>query len=97
MIHHTVLFKFKPAVSQATKDTVVRELEALVHQIPEIDSIRVAKNFSERGKGFDLMLISTFLTKADLEVYGQHPKHLAVIATYIKPNLDDIIVGDAEV
>lgn len=96
MVHHTVLFKFKPDVTQEAKDAVVRELEALKSEIPEIHSIRVGKNFSDRGKGFELMLVTTFLTRAELDIYGQHPKHLAVIATYIKPNLEDIIVGDTE-
>jgi len=97
MVHHNVLFKFKPDTTQETKEAVIRELEALVGQITEIHTLRVGVNYSERGKGFELMLISTFLTKADLDVYGTHPKHLHVINTFIKPNLADIIVGDAEV
>lgn len=97
MIYHNVLFKFKPETSQEAKDTVVKELEALKAMIPEVEMLRVVKNFSDRSKGFELMLISTFKTKEDLAVYGQHPKHLHVISTYIKPNLEDIIVGDSEV
>ena len=97
MIHHNVLFKFKPQTTDEAKEAVIRELEALTAEIPEIHSLRVGKNFSDRGKGFELMLISTFNTLEDLQVYGKHPKHLHVIGTYIKPHLEDIIVGDAEV
>ncbi|MGB0525603.1 MAG: Dabb family protein, partial [Flammeovirgaceae bacterium] len=89
MIHHNVLFKFKPETSQEAIDTIVKELEALVPIIPEIHSLRVGTNFSARGKGFELMLVSTFKTQEDLVVYGKHPKHLGVISTYIKPHLAD--------
>ena len=74
MIHHNVLFKFKEGTSEEVKNAVIRELEALNSEIPEIHSLQVGRNFSDRGKDFELMLISTFQTKADLEVYGKHPK-----------------------
>lgn len=97
MIHHNVLFKFKAETPQEAKDLIIEKLEALTADIPEIEMLKVGSNFSERGKGFEMMLVSTFADHEALAAYGRHPKHLEVIATYIKPHLEDIVVGDIEI
>lgn len=96
MINHTVLFKLKPEASQAQIDGLVAALQALSDKVPTLQQIQVGHNFSDRSKGFSVMLYSTFLDKEGLAAYAVHPEHVKVVNEHVKPILEDIVVADIE-
>ena len=96
MIEHVVLFKIKAGVTPDKIMTMIKALEDLQNEIPQLAGMHAGINFSDRNKGFGVMLVSRFKTKEDLEIYAVHPAHKRVIAEYIQPIREDIIVGDLE-
>ncbi|ANQ47548.1 Dabb family protein [Flammeovirga sp. MY04] len=96
MINHTVLFKFKEEATQEQIQAMVDALQALGGKIDEIKEIHVKENFSERAKGFTIMLYSLFESKEALEAYQVHPAHVAVVTDHVKPILGDIMAIDIE-
>ncbi len=96
MVHHIVLFKLKPHTTDGQRDQVLQAIRELKSKIPEVLFIDAGVNFSERGRAFDVMLVSHFQTKADLEIYMAHPEHQHVVQHFIAPLREDLIVGDLE-
>lgn len=96
MINHTVLFKLKEQTTSAEKLALINALQALDSKIDVLKEIQVKENFSDRSKGFDVILFSLFETKEDLESYQVHPAHVKVVGENVKPILEDIIVADIE-
>ncbi|MBB3698587.1 Dabb family protein [Flammeovirga yaeyamensis] len=96
MINHTVLFKFKEEATQEQIQAMVDALQALGGKIDEIKEIQVKENFSERAKGFTIMLYSLFESKEALEAYQVHPAHVVVVTDHVKPILGDIMAIDIE-
>ena len=97
MILHTVILKIKEGTQDNLIDTMISNLNVLDSQIPEINWIKAGRNFSERSKGFDVLLNSEFESKEALEKYSIHPAHVAVVEQDIKPIICDIIAVDIEV
>ena len=96
MIEHLVLFKFKNDVNAQQKADMTEKLLAMKNEISEIKEISCGINFAERSQGFHFGLRVLFATKADLDVYAVHPKHLEVAEKTIKPSITDLIVLDYE-
>lgn len=95
MVHHTVFFKIQPQTSVERIDLMIDKLNSL-KSIETVNQILIAKNFSERSKGYSVILYSSFDAKEDLDIYINHPKHIEVVDTFVKPILEDLIVGDIE-
>jgi hypothetical protein len=96
MVEHTVIFKIIPGTTPDKIKAMTEALEALRSEIPQLLEMHAGINFSERNKGFGVMLVSRFRSKEDLEIYAVHPAHRRVIAEYIQPIREDIVVGDLE-
>lgn len=83
MIKHIVLFNLKPEYKNDDEFKIAKlvaaRLESLPHKIDEISFLEVGTNFSERQSAYDLVLITQFETKEDLEAYRKHPDHVAVV------------------
>jgi len=94
VIHHIVLFRLKPGTTPDERLHMTASLEALKTRIPEVVRIHVGANLSPRGQAYDMMLVSCFRTRRDLETYLQHPAHQHVVSTVINPLKADLIVGD---
>ena len=81
MIKHIVLFKMRDDVPSAHKAAELAEikkgLENLINIVPTLRSIEVGINCNPNEK-FDLALVSTFDDMDGLNVYANHPDHLAV-------------------
>ncbi len=79
MIRHIVTWKLK-AQDEAAKAIAAAEiktaLEGLVHHIPEIISLMVARNVAYPDKNFDVVLVAEYATLDDLEAYQVHPEHI---------------------
>jgi len=79
MIIHVVMFKFKEGISQESIDDAKEQIEMLVDLVPRLQNIKVGMNFANEERAMDMVLISNFETKEDLELYANHPEHKKVI------------------
>ena len=79
MIRHIVMWKLKPEALGAGKrenaENIKQKLEGLAHRIKEIRTIEVGINSSSDEAAYDVVLVSEFLTWADLRRYQEHPLH----------------------
>ena len=98
MIKHVVLFKLKPFETESAKsakmDQIRMALLNLKNIISEIDTMEVGINANPK-EAFDIVLISTHRSWADLAVYDQHPVHVNV-KKIIKEVLDSRSAADFE-
>ena len=93
MVEHIVLIRFKASAERADREQILRELAALPDRIPGIVSYRAGFNTSDRGKGYDAAIRSTFTDQASLDAYGPHPEHQK-LARRLGELSDDIVVSD---
>ncbi len=76
MLKHIVTWKMKEENKAENMAGIKSRLEALVGVIDEIKSLQVGIN--ENGGEYDIVLITEFESKKDLEIYDQHPAHQEV-------------------
>jgi len=95
MVIHIVMFQFKEGVSSAVIEEAKAQIELLVELVPGVQNIKVGLNFSKEERAMDMVLISHFENREDLDFYATHPEHLKVIA-FIKTIADYTKVVDFE-
>lgn len=82
MLKHVVMWQFKDSAEGKTKAEncayIKARLEALPAKIPSIRSLEVGINAYPGAMAFDMVLITEFETKDDLDLYAAHPDHVAV-------------------
>jgi hypothetical protein len=86
MIAHVVLFKPKPELSDAQRETVIADLKAAASGIPSIRSLRVGRRVRHGQPGYEQLMRENFeflvLVEFDdvegLTAYLNHPKHAAI-------------------
>ena len=82
MIVHTVMWKLKNNAEGNTKEKnaklIKEKLEALYGKVKQIKKIEVGVSYNHGKEEFDVILISEFETKKDLEDYQNHPLHKIV-------------------
>ena len=83
MIMHIVMFQFQADISEEEKVEAKAAIEGLIDLVPGLQNIKVGINFAEEERAMDMVLISHFESREDLDFYATHPEHLKVIA-YIK-------------
>lgn len=79
MFYHLHYFKFKPEVSEAEIEQLMRELAGLKDKIPVLKEFWVGKNVSPHGAGFQYGEVALFEKPEDLEVYNRHPEHRKLV------------------
>lgn len=89
MVKHIILWTLNPALTEEEKRTVkagIKEgLEGLVGKIPGLIDVKVHINGRLASSTADLMLDCTLENEEALKVYAQHPEHLAVANTKVRP------------
>ncbi len=82
MIRHVVMWQFKDEAEGKTKAEnckIVKErLEALPAVIPYIRRLEVGINEFSSAMSFDMVLITEFDSKDDLDLYAVNPNHVKV-------------------
>ena len=88
MIHHIVLFSFEKcpegiSMEEFLKQTkaAFEELEAL---IPCLKEIKAHININPKEE-YHLMLHGVLSDRSEIDVYAQHPEHVARVQKFIKP------------
>ena len=89
MVKHIILWTLKPELTETEKQAVKQDiktgLEGLRGQIPGLIDIKVNIDGRLASSNADVMLDSTFENEAALQVYAQHPAHVAVANTKVRP------------
>jgi len=96
-ILHIVLFKWKPDVSDAQIEEVRKALLALGDAVPGILSAECGPNLSQRSQGYQTVLVVRFKDRQALDNYLPHPAHQDVVARFIDPIRDNLLVADLEI
>lgn len=96
MIHHMVLFKFKPDIDDDAKLQFAAALSSLKGEIGAIKSLSHGSNFSERSQGFDYALSVLVEDRDGLESYRVHPSHKQVLEEIILPAIESSLAVDYE-
>ena len=73
-----------------------KAIEDLKIFIDELKYIEVGLNFNEKPTAYDLVLISTFESESDLEIYRLHPEHKKLMV-FLKTVTSDSAVVDYEI
>ena len=79
MIIHVVMFKFQNNIDEALITEAKEQIELLVDLVPRLQNIKAGINFAEEDRAMDMVLISHFENREDLDFYASHPEHLKVI------------------
>ena len=91
MIQHIVLFKLKEEIQGEAKAALIREIEhrfeALPDEIKELRSLSIRPNRNP-AEEYDFALLAKLETKKDLHAYAEHPRHKALGAELLKPNVE---------
>ncbi len=95
MIKHIVLFKFMTEKKVSDMDTLIEKLRKLPEQIDLIRSYEVGANIVEGPRNYDVALVSTFDSLADLKAYGASDPHTEFIK-YMSTCVEDVKVLDYE-
>jgi len=88
MVKHIVGWSWADNIAEEEKEEKARniknELENLVNIIPGIVSIKVYTKSLQSSES-DLLLDSVFESMEALQAYQNHPEHLRVANTYVRP------------
>lgn len=95
MIMHIVMFKFKENTAQSDISEAQQQIEQLIDLVPGLQYIKTGLNFADEARAMDMVLISNFDSREDLDFYATHPEHLKVI-DFIKTIADYTKVVDFE-
>ena len=77
-IYHLVWFKFNDDVPESRIAAHLAALRSLPAHVPDILSLAVGANFTQRAEGFTHGLVVVLRDKAALAAYAVHPHHVTV-------------------
>jgi hypothetical protein len=77
MLMHIVLFKLKDRrPEEVTK--AQKKLRELAGRVPQLRSLEVGSDIIHAERSYDLALVATFDSLADMQAYQVHPHHVQV-------------------
>ncbi len=83
MIRHVVMWKMKERAEGASGRENAERLRAMIEalraRIPQILELEIGFQMEPSESAYDVVLVSSFRTKADLELYQRHPEHQKVV------------------
>ncbi|MGN0771286.1 MAG: Dabb family protein [Christensenellales bacterium] len=78
MIKHVVMYKLK-SNSDADKQQLVDKFMSMQGKIDVLKSIQSGKDCLASDRSFDVVLICTFDSLEDMNIYKEHPVHIPVM------------------
>ena len=89
MVKHIILWTLNPELSEEEKNAVKAGikagLEGLVGKVPGLQEVKVHVDGRLASSNADVMLDSTLESPEALKGYAQHPDHVAVANTKVRP------------
>jgi hypothetical protein len=89
MVKHIILWTLNPELSEDEKLKVKKGikagLEGLVGKVPGLIDVKVITDGRLSSSNADVMLDSTLESEEALRGYAQHPDHVAVANTKVRP------------
>jgi len=83
VIRHIVCWRFLERAEGGERGENLRKAREMLLRlpatIPEIRSLEVGIDEVRGARAWDMALVGTFASRADLEAYQQHPAHQAVM------------------
>ena len=79
MVDHLVFFEVRGEASTEEVEDLVSSIRSLRDEVPSTVDLSVGENFSGRSGGYTHALFARFEDTAGLQVYMEHPAHLAVV------------------
>jgi len=77
-IEHMVWIRFHDDVEPERIEAHLKALTGLSEQIEVVESLAVGRNFTDRADGFTHGMIVRLPSRAALQTYLEHPRHVAV-------------------
>ncbi|GAB4183549.1 MAG: Dabb family protein [Calditrichia bacterium] len=100
MIKHIVMWKMKKELAGNEKNAALSlmksQLEGLKEDIPLIRFLEVGLNFNKSDAAYDIVLVTDFQSKEDLNAYQVHPAHQKVVE-FVRSVTEKRVVVDYEV
>ena len=87
MFRHIAMFHFLPETPLENIEIAVNKLCELEKTIESIITITAYKNTGSSQDNAQLGLVADFHDESGFETYQNHPDHIAVAETYIRPYL----------
>ncbi len=88
MVHHIVMWNFKPEIEEGQKENLKKAMEenlcALVGKVPGLLTVEFVSN-PISSSTHDIALVTTLEKAEDIAVYATHPEHVRVADTYVRP------------
>lgn len=89
MVKHIILWTLNPELSEdeklKVKNGIKSGLEGLVGKVPGLIDVKVNIDGRLSSSNADVMLDSTLESEEALRGYAQHPDHVAVANTKVRP------------
>ncbi len=88
MVHHIVMWKFKPEIEEDNKADIKNamrdNLQSLVGKVPGLLTLEFVES-PIPSSTHDVALVSTLEKAEDIAAYAVHPEHVKVADTYVRP------------
>lgn len=91
MYTHVVLFRLK---DRGEIEFVAETLRSMAGKIPVLKELEIGINDVEAERNYDIVLIARFDSKADLQVYQDHPYHVNTVLPVVKERKESSVAGD---
>lgn len=97
MIHHVVLFRWKPDTTPAQLASAEHALRGMVGRIAEIRALHYGPNLGPSQAEYPWALLVVCDDMAAVERYAAHPVHVDVVQSAIAPIREARLAIDFEV
>lgn len=99
MVHHIVMWKWKPEIREEERSRILSDMEvqlkSLVGKVPGLLTVEfVAAPIP--SSTHDMALVTTLQKTEDIAGYAVHPEHVKVADTYVRPYVCDRACLDYE-
>ena len=89
MVHHIVMWKFKPEIEEERKPelkkAMAEHLKSLVGKVPGLLQWNLWSSHFLPSIMECVALVTTLEKAEDVAIYGAHPEHVKVADTYVRP------------
>ena len=93
MIHHYVMIKFLPQTPEGHIENFGKKMKDLDQILPEMTNFVFGIDEFHEARSWNVIFSISFKNMEDLQVYQEHPDHLAIIE-FNKPHVESVATVD---